>query len=95
MLNGKQKRYLRSLAVNEKALAQIGKDGLSYNLFNTLDKALTARGLIKVALLKTAPLDINAAAIELAAALNCEIVQIIGRHIVLYRLSKAGIIDLP
>ncbi|MBQ2138318.1 MAG: YhbY family RNA-binding protein, partial [Erysipelotrichaceae bacterium] len=33
MLNGKQKRYLRSLAVNENAIFQIGKDGLSDHLY--------------------------------------------------------------
>ena len=60
MLNGKQKRYLRSLAVNEKALFQIGKDGLSQNLFNSLKEALKARELVKISVLKTCELTMNA-----------------------------------
>ena len=31
MLNGKQKRFLRGLALNERAIFQLGKDGLSDN----------------------------------------------------------------
>ena len=38
MLSGKQKRYLRSLAQNEQALFQVGKDGLSDNLIETVGK---------------------------------------------------------
>jgi RNA-binding protein len=44
MLSGKQKAYLRSLAQNERAIFQIGKDGLSDTLIKTLNDALKARG---------------------------------------------------
>ena len=95
MLNGKQKRFLRALGTKERAIVQIGKDGLSYNICNSLNNALTAHELVKVALLKTSPNNVNEVAIELAANCNCEVVQIIGRNILLYRPSSQHLITLP
>lgn len=96
MLSGKQKRYLRSLAVNEKALFQIGKDGLSDNLYISLKEALKARELVKISVLKTCEVDINEIEIELCAHTSSELVQKIGKTIVLYkRNAKDPKIILP
>lgn len=95
MLTGKQKRYLRSLAVNEKAIFQIGKDGLSDNLYVSLKQALKTRELVKVSVLKTCELDMNEIKIELCANTSSELVQTIGKTIVLYKQSKDKIIKLP
>lgn len=94
MLSGKQKRYLRSLAVNRNAIVQIGKDGLSANLIDTLHLALEAHELVKISVLKSCDEDIRAMAFDLAAATNSEVVQLIGRVIVLYRKSKKRVIEL-
>ena len=95
MLNGKQKRYLRSLAVNEKALFQIGKDGLSQNLFNSLKEALKARELVKISVLKTCELTMNEISIDLCANTGAELVQKIGKTLILYKASKEKKIVLP
>ena len=95
MLNGKQKRYLRRLAVNEKALFQIGKEGLSQNLFNSLKEALKARELVKVSVLKTCELSMNEISIDLCANTGAELVQKIGKTLVLYKQSKEKKIVLP
>lgn len=95
MLTGKQKRYLRSLAVNQRSLFQIGKDGLSYNLVASLGDSLEAHELVKVNLLKTCDGDIKEIAFDLAMHTSSELVQIIGRTIVLYRPSKERKIILP
>lgn len=95
MLNGKQKRYLRSLAVNEKALFQIGKDGLSQNLFDSLKEALKARELVKISVLKTCELSINEISIDLCANTGAQLVQKIGKTLVLYKASKDKKILLP
>ena len=95
MLNGKQKRYLRSLAVNEKALFQIGKDGLSRNLFDSLKEALKARELVKISVLKTCELSMNEISIDLCANTGAELVQKIGKTLVLYKTSKEKKIVLP
>lgn len=95
MLTGKQKRYLRGLAVNERSVFQVGKEGLSYNLFNTVDDYLSVHELVKVSILKNCDLEVREAAIDLAANTSSEVVQIIGRVIVLYRPSKERKIVLP
>jgi len=95
MLTGKQKRYLRSLAVNEKAIFQIGKDGLSDNFYITVNEALKARELVKIAILKTCEVTINEIAIEVCAHTKAELVQTIGKTLVLYKPSKERKIVLP
>ena len=96
MLTGKQKRYLRSLAVNEKSLFQIGKDGLSENLYISLKEALKARELVKVNVLKNCEIDMNEIAIELCAHTGSELVQKIGKTLVIYKKNiKDSKIILP
>ena len=95
MLSGKQKRYLRSLAVNEKAICQIGKDGLDENLYKAVKENLKARELVKVSVLKSCELEMNEIAVELCANTGAELVQKIGRTLVLYKQSKDRLILLP
>ena len=67
MLTTKQKAYLKSLAMNERALFQIGKDGLNENVVETVENALRARELVKLSVLKTAPVqDFKELAFDLA-----------------------------
>jgi len=95
MLNNKQKSYLKSLANKEKAVFQIGKDGLSDNMIQGISNGLKANELLKFTVLKTCPVDIREIAFDLAAATNSEVVQIIGRTAVLYRHNPEGKIHLP
>lgn len=95
MLNGKQKRFLRSLAVNEKALVQIGKEGLNRDVYMAVKEAIKNRELLKVSVLKSCELEMNELVIDLCANTGCELVQIIGHSIVLYKQSKEKIIRLP
>ena len=96
MLTGKQKRYLRSLAVNQKAIFQIGKDGLSNNLYTSLKEALKVRELVKVSILKSCEIDINLIGLELCANTGSELVQKIGKTLILYkRNAKEPKIILP
>jgi RNA-binding protein len=95
MLSGKQKSYLRGIAQTDKAIFQIGKDSLSDNLFTTVDNALRTRELVKISVLKTAPDDTKELAFDLARHTKSEIVQVIGRTIILYRKAKEPKILLP
>ncbi len=95
MLTGKQKRFLRSMMETEPAILQIGKDALSDNLIDTVDKALAAREVIKIRILRTAPEDTKELAFDLAMRTRSEIVQIIGRTLILYRRSREHKIVLP
>ena len=95
MLTGKQKRFLRALAVNEHAIFQIGKDGLSDNLYNSIKEALKVRELVKISVLKTCELDIQEVIVDILANTNAELVQKIGKTIVIYKQSKERRIILP
>lgn len=56
MITTKQRAALRSLANREEALYQIGKNGITENLLQTLSDALEARELIKITVQEYAPL---------------------------------------
>lgn len=95
MLTSKQKSELRSLANTLPALFQVGKDGVSANLTKTIGDSLTAHELVKVSILKSCPTPAMEVALDISSACKCEIVQIIGRTVILYRKSKENKIKLP
>ena len=94
MLNTRDKKILRAQAQQYRSLFQIGKDGISDNLIATLDDSLRAHELVKLNLLKTAPLSTAEAAAMLAQATDSELVHSIGRTFVLYRRSKKNLMGL-
>lgn len=94
MLTTKQKSKLRSLAMTKRPIFQVGKEGISNNLIIGLNDALEAHELIKISVLKNCSSNINEIAFDIASNTNSEIVQIIGRNIVLYRKSKKQLIEL-
>ncbi|MDD7282263.1 YhbY family RNA-binding protein [Floccifex sp.] len=94
MLSSANKKYLRKLSMNYKSLFQIGKDGISDNLAQTLSDSLEAHELVKCNLLKTCPVSVREAAIELAGLTNSEVVHIVGHTFVLYRRSKENKLGL-
>ena len=85
---------MRAQAQQYRSLFQIGKDGISDNLIATLDDSLRAHELVKLNLLKTAPLSTAEAAAMLAQATDSELVHSIGRTFVLYRRSKKNLMGL-
>ena len=87
MLTSKQRAYLRGLANTEKAIMQIGKDGISENLVKTVSDALEARELIKLTVLENCMYAPKEAANELAEACGADVAGVIGRKIILYRES--------
>ena len=88
MLTSKQRAYLRGLASREPAILQIGKGGLFDNLTKTVSDALEARELIKVSVLENADGSAREIAEQLAAAVDAEVVGVIGRKLVLYKRSE-------
>lgn len=88
MLTGKQKRYLRSLAQNYSAIIQVGKNGVSDNLIETLENSLIAHELVKVSVLQNCMIDKKEVAETLSNNTDSDIVQIIGRTIIFYRKNE-------
>ena len=95
MLSGKQKRFLRAMAVNEKAIFQIGKDEPTENTYRSISEALQARELVRISVLKTCEVQLNELVIDLCANTHSDLVQVIGKTIILYRPSKEHKIQLP
>lgn len=88
MVKGKQARYLRSLANTIEQRYLFGKGEVDEAFIAQLDAALEAKELIKVGLLQNSSLSAEELAAVLTKRLNCELVQHIGRVLVLYRESK-------
>ena len=86
-MTSKQRAYLRSLAVNEDTIMQVGKDGVNENMIKTVGDALEARELIKLRTLENCGLSPREAAEALAEATNSVVVTVIGSKFVLYRES--------
>ncbi len=90
MLTNAQKKQLKGLGSTLKIKYQVGKNGLTDSVFDVLDKALTANELIKVEVMKSVDTPIMEIALDLGSKLNAEVVQIIGKTILLFRLNKAN-----
>ena len=88
MITSKQRAYLRSLAVNEPTLMQIGKGGVSENLIKTVSDALEARELVKLSVLENCEYTAREVADALSEETASEVVAVLGRKLVLYRESE-------
>lgn len=88
MLTNSQKKQLRTISLNLKIKYQVGKNGITPQVVDLFDKALTAHELVKIEILKSLDKDIMEVALDLSSDLHAEVVQIIGRWLILYRKNK-------
>ena len=88
MLTSNEKRQLKAIASTLETKYQVGKNEISDTVVAMLDKALTARELIKIDVMKAVVVPVMELALDLSSKLNADIVQVVGRVIVLYRYSK-------
>ena len=84
----KQRAYLKSLAMTMDPVFQIGKSALTPEVTEGVAEVLEARELVKINVLKNCMEHINTIAQTLAERTRSEVVQVIGRKIVLYKESK-------
>ena len=87
-MTSKQRAYLKSLAMKMDAIIQLGKGGLTPENTKAVDEALAARELIKISVLQNCLDDPRQMAEVLAERTHAQVVQVIGRKIVLYRPAK-------
>lgn len=87
-MTSKQRAYLKGLAMKIDPIFQIGKSSLTPEITKAVDEALEARELIKISVLKNCMDDGNSIAAVLAERTHSEVVQVIGKKIVLYRPAK-------
>ncbi|PKM49754.1 MAG: ribosome assembly RNA-binding protein YhbY [Firmicutes bacterium HGW-Firmicutes-7] len=95
-MTSKQRAYLRGLANLIEPIYQVGKAGLGPEVTEGISDALEARELVKINVLKNCLEDPREMANILSERTRSDVVQQIGRKIVLYRPSKDNkTIELP
>lgn len=87
-MTSKQRAYLKGLAMKMEPIFQIGKSSITPELTAAVAEALEARELIKLSILKNCADDGRSIAEVLAERTKSEVVQVIGRKIVLYKPAK-------
>lgn len=87
-MTSKQRAYLKSLASNLEPIFQIGKSSLTPELTKAVDEAFNTRELMKIAVLKNCADDPREIADMIAERTHSQVVQVIGKKIVLYREDK-------
>lgn len=88
MLTGKQKRQLRALGHHLKVLVQVGQKGITPTVVGAVEQALLDHELVKVKVSPDAPQDRHEAAEALAAQTGCEVAQVLGNTLLLFKKRK-------
>ena len=84
-LTERQKKYLRGLAHQKKAIVMIGNNGITDNVMAELENALTVHELIKIKVRVGDRQERDKALQEIVSRLNCLLIQRIGNSATLYR----------
>ena len=84
----KQRAYLKSLAMVMEPIFQVGKNSMTPELTAAIAEALEARELIKISVLKNCADDPKEIAQLVAERTRSQVVQVIGKKIVLYKDGK-------
>lgn len=95
-MTSKQRSYLKGLAMTMDPIFQLGKSSLTPENTQAIAEALEARELIKINVLQNCADDPNELAQIVAERTHSQVVQVIGKKIVLYKESKNNKkIELP
>ncbi|MCP1109242.1 RNA-binding protein [Lachnospiraceae bacterium PF1-21] len=93
----KQRAYLKGLAMKLEPVFQIGKSSVTPEFVTAIDEVIAKKELIKISVLKNCLDDPKELAQVIAERTHSQVVQVIGKKIVLYRegKDKNKKIDLP
>ncbi|MDE6950995.1 MAG: ribosome assembly RNA-binding protein YhbY [Lachnospiraceae bacterium] len=87
-MTSKQRAYLKGLAMNLESIFQVGKSSLTPEFTENISECFNKRELVKISVLKNCMDDPREIAEMLAERTHSEVVQVIGKKIVLYKESK-------
>ena len=87
-MNSKQRAYLKGLASTLDPIFQVGKSSLTPEITEAIREAIDKRELIKISVLKNCMDDQREIAALVAERTRSEVVQVIGKKIVLYKPNK-------
>lgn len=87
-MTSKQRAYLKGLAMNIEPVFQIGKASVTPENVDAISEVFNTHELIKLAVLKNCIDDPKEIANVIAERTHSQIVQVIGKKIVLYKPFK-------
>lgn len=87
-MTSKQRSYLKGLAMKIEPVLQIGKSSLTPEICDAVSEAFNNRELIKISILKNCFDDPKMIAEALGDRTHSQVVQVIGKKIVLYKPDK-------
>lgn len=87
-MNSRQRAFLKGLAQNIDSTFQIGKNALSPEITEAVRESFNTRELVKITVLKNCMDNPKSMAQMLAERTGSEVVQVIGKKIVLYKEDK-------
>ena len=87
-MTSKQRAYLMSLASNLNPVFQVGKSSLTPEITEAVAECFNNNELIKIAVLKNCMDDPRAIGEVLAERTHSQLIQVIGKKIVLYKPNK-------
>lgn len=87
-LTSKQRAYLKSLANGIDPIFQVGKSSLTPEFTESVGDAFNTRELLKIAVLKNCADDPKELAQMIAERTHSDVVQVIGKKIILYKPDK-------
>ena len=87
-MTSRQRAFLKSIAMTTEPIFQIGKAALTPEFTEAVNEALEKRELIKISVLQNCLEDPRMMAEALAGRTHSEVVQVIGKKIVLYKMAK-------
>ena len=87
-MTSKQRSYLKGLAMNIEPIFQVGKSSITPEYTEAITEAFNKKELIKISVLKNCMDDPRSIAEVLADRTGSQVVQVIGKKIVLYKPDK-------
>jgi len=95
-MTSKQRAYLKGLAMKLDPVFNVGKSSITPEFTSAISEVLETRELIKISVLKNCLDEPREIAEVLAERTHSQVVQVIGKKIVLYKESKDNKkIELP
>lgn len=95
-MTSKQRAYLKGLAMKLDPVFNVGKSSITPEFTSAIAEVLESRELIKISVLKNCLDEPREIAEVLAERTHSQVVQVIGKKIVLYKESKDNKkIELP
>lgn len=88
MMTSKERAALRAEANTLEPVFWVGKEGVTENFVNQVTDIFNTRELIKISVQVNSPENAKTLAAEIAEKTDCEVVQVLGRKITLYRYNE-------